>query len=51
MKEEKKQIEQALKSVQDNGEKKNLEAQLSQIEAELRMKDNDTYKKQHATYS
>jgi len=49
--EKRNQIKLALRNVQDDDEKKDLENQLLQIEAELRMKDNDTYKKQHATYS
>ncbi|WP_051280861.1 hypothetical protein [Anaerovorax odorimutans] len=50
LKEQKQQIEQQLKGAADNEDKhKELEQCLSKIESELRTKDNDTYRKQHAT--
>jgi hypothetical protein len=52
LKEEKQQIEQQLKYFQDDEEKrKELEQQLSAIEAELSAKDNDNYRRQYATFS
>lgn len=50
LKEEKQQLEQQLKRVHDDEDKrKDLEKRLSQVEAELREKDNDAYRKQHLT--
>lgn len=52
LKEEKKQIEQELKTNQnDEDKRKELEQQLTQVESELSMKDNDAYRKQNATYT
>lgn len=52
LKEQKQQIEQQLNSVRDDEEKrKDLEQRLSQVESELRAKDSDSYRKQHATYT
>ena len=50
LKEEKKQIQQKLKNFHGNDEKhKELEKRLSEIDSELRIKDNDAYRKQNAT--
>lgn len=49
LKEEKKQIIQQLRKTGGDSEKQaDLETRLSQLEAELQVKDNDTYRKQHA---
>lgn len=49
LKEEKKQIQQQLRNVNgDEEKKKELERKLAQIESELAQKDNDTYRRQHA---
>ena len=47
------QLEQQLASVQggDNNKREELEKQLKQLKAELSEKDNDSYRKQHASYS
>lgn len=51
LKEEKQQIEQQIKKTGDENKCKELKKQLSQIESELSAKDNDVYRKQHATYT
>ena len=51
LKEEKQQIEQQIKSADNEDKTKELKRQLSQIEAELSTKDNDAYRRQHATYT
>lgn len=52
LKEEKEQIEQQLKSAEDDENKrKDLEKQLLQVEAELSAKDNDAYRKHNSTYT
>ena len=49
LKEEKKQLEQQIKSAAKDTEKVNeLKKKLVQIEGELRQKDNDTYRRQNA---
>ena len=50
LKEEKKQIEQKLKNLQGNEEKrKELETRLNEINTELSIKDSDAYRKQNAS--
>ncbi|MCB6202478.1 hypothetical protein [Extibacter muris] len=51
LKEKKAQIEQQIIKAEDNTEQQyKLERQLQQIENELRAKDNDSYRRQHAEY-
>lgn len=51
LKKKKQQLEQQLDSVRsDEDKRKEIEAQLSQVNSELNMKDNDSYRKQHTTY-
>lgn len=50
LKEKKQQLEQQIKAAAGDDEKiRELEKKLSQVEGELSQKDNDTYRKQHAT--
>ena len=52
LKEEKKKLEQQIRSATDDEEKvKNLKNKLSQIEAEITQKDNDAYRRQKAVVS
>ena len=52
MKEEKKQILQQLRKADGDAERQaELEKRLAQLDAELQVKDNDTYRKQHATHT
>ena len=51
LKTEKQKIEQQLKSTHDEKKQKELETRLSAIRAELKIKDTDAYRKQHATYT
>ena len=51
LKEEKQQIERQIKRTDDENKCRDLKKQLSQIESELSVKDNDAYRKQHATYT
>lgn len=52
LKEERKEIQKQINQAADDPDKKaELEKQLSDIEAEIKEKDNDTYKKQHASYT
>lgn len=47
LKQSKTQLEQKIAAAKDTREKESLESQLAQVEAELKMKDNDTYRRQH----
>lgn len=47
LKQSKTQLEQKIAAAKDTREKDSLENQLAQVEAELKMKDNDTYRRQH----
>lgn len=47
LKQSKTQLEQKIAAAKDTREKESLENQLAQVEAELKMKDNDTYRRQH----
>lgn len=52
LKEEKKQILQQLRKADGDAERQAaLEKRLAQLEAELQLKDNDAYRKQHATHT
>lgn len=52
LKEKKQQLEQQLNSVQgDDHKREELERQLTQLESELNMKDNDSYRQQHSTFT
>jgi hypothetical protein len=51
LKDKRQQLEQQLNSAGDDEDKrKEIESQLSQLDSELTMKDNDAYRKQHSTY-
>lgn len=41
------QLEQKIAAAKEPKEKESLETQLAQVEAELKLKDNDTYRRQH----
>ena len=51
LKKEREQLERQINSETDEEKKKNLELKLSQVENELRQKDNDTYRRQHTVFS
>lgn len=52
LKEERKQILQELRKTGDDEEKRaDLQKRLSELDAELQAKDNDAYRKQHATHT
>lgn len=52
LKEKKKQLEQQIQSAAGDEKKvKELEEKLAQVESELSQKDNDTYRRQHSTFS
>ncbi|MDE7431722.1 MAG: hypothetical protein K2N34_07405 [Lachnospiraceae bacterium] len=52
LKEKKRQLEQQITSAFGDEKKvKKLEKKLAQVESELSQKDNDTYRRQHATFS
>lgn len=52
LKQELQRIKQQLNDASDDPDKENkLQQQLTSVEAELRMKDNDSYRKQHSTYT
>lgn len=52
LKEKKQKLEQQLKEASGDEQKtKKLENQLEQVERELAQKDNDTYRKQHSTFT
>lgn len=48
---EKEQLEQQLRTVSDPQKAEQLQRQIEQTERELRQKDNDGYRRQHAVYS
>lgn len=50
LKEKKTELEQKLRMETEESKKQKLERELSQVEQELRQKDNDAYKRQHAEY-
>lgn len=52
LKEKKQKLEQQIKEASGDEQKtKELENQLAQVERELTQKDNDTYRKQHSTFT
>lgn len=52
LKEKKKKLEQQLKTASGDEKKtKELENKLAQVERELSQKDNDTYRRQHSTFT
>ncbi|MCI8670038.1 MAG: hypothetical protein HFI34_11065 [Lachnospiraceae bacterium] len=52
LKEKKKQLEQEIKSASEDEDKvRKLEKKLDQVESELNQKDNDTYRRQHTSFS
>ena len=51
LKEKRKELQQRIQREQDPDKKRQLEKQLSQIESELKRKDNDNYRKQHMKVS
>lgn len=52
LKEKKKKLEQQIKQVSGDEKKtKELESKLAQVERELSQKDNDTYRRQHSTFT
>ncbi len=52
LKEKKKELEQQIQSASGDEKKvKELENKLAKVEGELRQKDNDTYRRQHAAFS
>lgn len=51
LKMQKRELEQQINRETDVTKVKNLKAKLTQIERELNKKDNDTYRRQHATYT
>ena len=51
LKKKKEELEQRLNTETDEAKIKDLERQLAQVEQELKQKDNDTYRRQHAVYT
>lgn len=52
LKEKKKQLEQQIQAAAGDAQKvKELEKKLAQVESALSQKDNDTYRRQHSTFS
>jgi hypothetical protein len=51
LKKQQQELEQRLNSETDEAKIKDLEHQLAQVEQELKQKDNDTYRRQHAVYT
>ncbi|MCI9075272.1 MAG: hypothetical protein HFH10_05635 [Dorea sp.] len=51
LKREKQELEQRLNTETDEARIKDLKTKLAQVERELRQKDNDTYRRQHASYT
>ena len=51
LKKKQQELEQRLNSETDEAKIKDLERQLAQVEQELKQKDNDTYRRQHAVYT
>lgn len=47
LKQKQAQLEQKIASAKNQNDKESLETQLAQVEAELKLKDNDTYRRQH----
>lgn len=51
LKKKRQELEQWLNTETDEAKIKNLERQLAQVERELKQKDNDTYRRQHSTFT
>lgn len=51
LKKQKRELEQQINRETDETKAENLKAKLAQVERELSQKDNDTYRRQHATYT
>lgn len=51
LKKQKQELEQQINRETDESKTEDLKAKLAQIEKELSQKDNDTYRRQHATYT
>ena len=51
LKKKQQELDQLLNSETDEAKIKDLEQQLAQVERELKQKDNDTYRKQHSTFT
>ncbi|MCI8811285.1 MAG: hypothetical protein HFF84_14550 [Oscillibacter sp.] len=51
LKKKQKELEQRLNAETDEAKIKDLERQLAQVERELKQKDNDTYRRQHSTFT
>lgn len=51
LKKQQQELEQRLNSETDEAKIKDLEHQLAQVEQELKQKDSDTYRRQHAVYT
>lgn len=51
LKKKKEDLEQQLNTETDEAKIKDLEHQLAQVERELKQKDSDTYRRQHAVYT
>lgn len=51
LKKQKQELEQQINRETDESKVEDLKVKLAQIERELRQKDNDTYRRQHATYT
>ena len=51
LKKQKQELEQQINRETDESKIEDLKAKLAQIERELSQKDNDTYRRQHATYT
>lgn len=51
LKKKKEELERRISSETDDAKIKELEKELAQAESELRQKDNDTYRRQHAVFS
>ncbi len=51
LKKKQKELEQRLNTETDEAKIKDLERQKAQVERELKQKDNDTYRKQHSTFT
>lgn len=51
LKKKQEELERQIRSETDDIKRKELERKLVQVESELRQKDNDTYRRQHSTFS
>ena len=51
LKKKREELERQINSETDDTKVKELERKLAQVESELRQKDNDTYRRQHSTFS